>query len=182
MKGYRRRAILALFVLFVAVLVALAWQGTHDASQQRQKRLNNALILESERDDSVAVSKLIHEGADPNACEQPSSFKERLERDYPKAYSVLHYFDRDDNGPRIYDPALVNAVSLGNVNAVKALLAGGASVQQKDSTGESVLHLAKEEARDSYRRPGVSNNSDKILLMLKQAAKNPANNRQCACQ
>lgn len=184
-----RRTIFTLLMLVAAVLVIIAWRGTAESDEQRQQRMNYALISASQHDDdAVAITNLLREGANPNACEQPDTLRERLERNYPKMYPVLRHLGRDDGGPRVYCSALAWTVSLGNIHEVKALLAGGASVQQKDSTGQTVLALAedsagaKEEPVDRDGWPGMHNNGDEIFLMLKEAARNPANSKGCACR
>ncbi len=144
----------------LTIIAVVFWQTMPSPAQERQQRLNSAILA---TDDPVEIRDLIRQGADPNYCEQPSSWA-KLQSHYPFLCLITH-----SAGTPIYQPALETWTCVGQVNAVKALLAGGANPQQKDSIGQTALEAAHEKVASSYRRPGIPNSSDKILWMLERA-------------
>ncbi len=172
MRLTRKRLVILPVLLSAATLAVVIYQTRPDAAQERQERLNDALLRAV---DPADIRGLLRSGANPNACQQ-SPLWDRLQKDHP----VLRYLDHSDGTP-IYESALATRVREGDVYSVKALLAGGADPQQKDSSGQIVLDSAKEEATSNPGRPSIPNDDDKILLLLQKAAKKQVT-KGCACR
>lgn len=157
MKKLRVRPVTILGLLLVAALIALLWQPRSDFSQKRQEHLNDALLNAAMYGDVAAARDLLHSGADPNSCQQPSSLWEKLQRACPP----MHYMNHSDPRP-LYETALGLAVLNGKSQVVHVLLAGGADVREEDSYGQTALDLAN------------ATNDDGIFLMLEKAAEKRA--------
>lgn len=154
MNHMRARPVTIFGLLLIAILAALLWQPHPNYSQKRQDHLDNALLEAAAYDNAATVRDLLRSGANPNACQQPASLREKLEKICP---AVRHIYQSDP--PPLYETALGTAVLNYKPDVVRVLLAGGADVTRKDSYGQTPLDLV-------YLDKG-----DKIFLMLTEAAR-----------
>ena len=144
---------LALSFLLCAVIALLFWRLNVYTAQQRQEQLNKAMIDAVMMQNVSVVRDLLQRGADPNCVQQPATWKEGFEDRFNE--SVVHRFD-PSYSLSLHTAPLVLAALNPNTDVVRALLAVGARVNQKDNFGETALDVD-------------SNGEDEIAALLKEA-------------
>ncbi len=140
-KSIKRIIGLCLLALVVGVL---AWRLWPDGEQARRQQRNSDLVRAVQVNDLAAATRLLNEGADPNAQAVPLSFTQKVKWDYVQVShgrKALTWSQMDAWNPRW--SALEIAVLHGKLSMVKVLLSKGAEVRHRDEFGDTALSWAE---------------------------------------
>ncbi len=163
------RQSVVLFLLAVALGV-LTWRLWPDAGQASRQQRNRALFQEVTANHLAAATRLLDEGADPNAQKPPFSFAQKGKMYYfwashgikPPAWGQV-----DDT--YIGWSMLQLAAMRGNAELVDVLLSKGADVNYRNKIGDTAL--SRVQGMKGRMSPAAWNASSypRIVALLKAA-------------
>jgi len=162
-------------VFIVAAVGFLTWRLWPDGASSRRHQRGLALIHALGTNDLVAATRLLDEGADPNAQLPTLSFTQKAEKYYLRVSRGMKSptWNQDDEfNPRW--SALEVAVVFDDVDMVGPLLAKGADAKYRDKIGNTALVWAKR--LKMVERPGTQKSRDySRMILLLEAADAPPN-------
>lgn len=135
----RRKWQVIFFVVPFALLAGgLVWQQSEQTRQQHQDRAVIQAIM-ARNGSATRLNTLLNQGANPNARD-----RDRVLSVPPRSLLTLrgplNWWRWRKEGLYEYDTALMVAAGMGNLPAVKILLAHGAQVNEKGQFHRTVLH------------------------------------------
>jgi len=168
MNKAAKQSLVLVFVVAAAGL--LAWRLWPDQAQARRQQRDRDLIQAVRHNDLSAATRLLGEGADPNARTPPISVSQKAQIYYfyaARMRRVPAWGDLDRMDP--HWSLLEVAVLRGDADMVSALLTKGADANYHDKGGITALTWAGR--MKSFSR----NNGDhpRIIALLKAAAARP---------
>ena len=132
-----------LFVFFPLAVLAgsLVWQQSEQTRRQHRDRAVIQAIMAKDGSATTRLNTLLDHGANPNARDR-DRFLSVPPGPLLTLRAPLNWWRRRKEGLYEYDTALMVASGMGNIPAVKSLLAHGAWVNEKGQFHRTVLHRA----------------------------------------
>jgi len=157
-------------LLAACVLGVLVWMVWSDGGQARRERRDRALVVAVQRSDLAAATRLLGEGADPNAQTPPTTLSQKV-RYYrfmvsngAKVSPWGHMEDRNQ-----HYSVLEIAAMRGDADMAGLLLSRGADVDYKDRAKGTALGWAISLSGLSLFGPQDGRDYKRVVALLKAA-------------